>query len=94
MGWHVTVTSGKTIPVEDVQKVIDELPEEFGMKKTMEKQSWGWPCYGDVMKPSGNKISLGGACSMSGDKAEEFTAAISNGLKNLGHDVELSPLKY
>lgn len=92
MGWNSVVTSNKTITTEDVQKVVESLPKEFGMKQ--EKQSWGWPCYGDIMKPSGNRLTIGGSCSMSGTKAEEFTEAVTNKLKDIGHEATASKVTF
>lgn len=53
------------------------------------EQEWGWSCICDVSKPIGQELTISGAYTMSGDKAQEFTAYFQHALDELGYDIDI-----
>ncbi len=88
MGWSVTLESNKRITESEIQKIIDNLPENMyfcGFEPS--RQSWGWSCVNDVMLPEDNCISIGGAYGVSEDTRSDY---IKRKLEEYGHVISSS----
>jgi len=85
MSWTIDIKADRDIMVEDVQTVVDELPEElhsfFGGTS---RQPWGWSCAADIYNPKGRCLTIHGAAFSAG-KADDMVVALKKGLKKLGY---------
>lgn len=73
MGYRCTIKTDSYIDENDVQDMVDHIPETLQRYSfNNNKQVWGWSCACDIYKPEGNKIDIGGSYSISGDIAEDF----------------------
>ena len=84
MGWSVDYRSDKVITQEDIQGIVDNLPEEY-LGMGFPKQQWGWLTAVGIHNPIGNEISIGGSYGISGDIAERFANYFNRQLKKRGH---------
>ena len=90
MGYCIKLVSKKKILESDVKSIIHNMPDYLrGPLNEAKEQEWGWPCICDVSKPIGQEITISGAYTMSGDKAQEFTAYFQRALDELGYDVDI-----
>lgn len=91
MGWRADLVSQRTISEQEVNSIIESLPEQYhlppyyGLKV---RQSWGWSARCDVFAPVANRISISGAYGISGDIAEEFVKYFMSELKKYGHTIK------
>lgn len=90
MGWRITLKADRPIMDEDVQKIVDELPEDltapfFGPFPY--RTSWGWLAATDIYYPEGNELELGGSYSISGAKARPMAERLTSELEKLGYTI-------
>ena len=90
MGYCIKLVSKKKILESDVKSIIHNMPDYLrGPLNEAKEQEWGWPCICDVSKPIGQEITISGAYTMSGDKAQDFTTYFQRALDELGYDVDI-----
>lgn len=85
MSYRCTLLADKNIKKEDIDVIIDNLPNNLCSPFGNSKQSWGWSCACDVYNPVENKLDIGGAYSISGHIANKFIDYITNELSSKGY---------
>ena len=63
MSWYIDIKTDRTIEENDIQHIVDNLPE-YLCPIRFKKQDWGWPCVVDVFLPKANSITIHGAYGM------------------------------
>ena len=91
MGYCIKLISKKEIQESDVKSIIFKLPDYLrGPLDDIKEQEWGWPCVCDIHKPIKNELTISGAYTISGNKAQDFTSYIQHALDELGYDVDIA----
>jgi hypothetical protein len=90
MGWRITLKADRPIVESDIQKIVDELPEDLqGHLGTPPKQYWGWPAATDILVPKQRELTIRGSYSQSGRKAKDMLSHVKGELKKLGYKIRL-----
>lgn len=93
MGWSATIISNKKITIAEVEEIIRELPTSLieGILKqdVVPFNGWGWSAATDINLPRGNKLTISGAYTISGDKAEPMAEFLKSKLEENGHDIKV-----
>lgn len=85
MGYSCRIRSNKEIKREDVQKIIDRMPEHY---QSTGLKNWGWNMYCDISFPQGDRILISGESVNSGYAVEEFVDHFMSELISIGHKLE------
>lgn len=91
MGWNLTLTSDKEITFEEVNEIVNGLPDYlgfFGYKPTLNE--WGWSAATDISKPTGNELGISGSYGISADKARPMMKYLKSQLESNGHKIIVS----
>ena len=92
MGWKITLKANRPIFNEDIQAVIDNLPEDL-QGAGFPDQTWGWLAATDIYYPEGNELEIAGSYTQSGHKAELMAQTLKMGLEKLGYTIEVGALE-
>lgn len=90
MGWSANLTSNKGITFEEVDDIVNQLPEFlllFGHRVSLNE--WGWSAATDISKPKNNELIISGSYRISGDKAETMVNYLKEKLEDKGHEIQI-----
>lgn len=82
MGWSIDITTSKDVSENDIDEIINDLPDF--LTQGFGKQKWGWSLAVDLCLRSSREISLSGSYSMSGENSELFAEAFARRLGKRG----------
>ena len=82
MSYRCTIYTTQAIKLQDIQNIVDNLPQEFSGYGGNSKQIWGWSCGCDIYNPKGTHIDIGGSESISGNIAKDFVNFVVYNLQN------------
>lgn len=88
MGFRCTIYTKELINSDDIENILDNLPESLSNPIINTKQNWGWSCGLDVYKPESKSISVGGSYGVSGHISEPFVDYLSNHMKEKGYTIK------
>lgn len=89
MGWSVTLCSSKIIAEDEIQDIVDCLPENLSSPIGNGKQRWGWHTGVDISLPKGKTIRISGSYGISGKIAVEFENYLRHKLVENNHVIRL-----
>ena len=93
MSWSANIKSDRNITQEEMQKIIDEMPDSISRISVFGKRNqlngWGWSAGADIDIPIGNMVIIGGAYEVSEHLAEDTAKYIAGRLKENGHTVSI-----
>ncbi len=93
MGWSATIISDKEITITEVEKIVKELPQNLvsGILRQdiVPFNGWGWRAATDIILPRGNKLTISGSYTISGDKAEPMADFLKSKLEEYGHNISV-----
>lgn len=85
------ISKKRNFDIKDIRQIVNNLPSELkGVYTKINEQEWGWPCYCDISKPIGNKITISGSYEISGATAEDFCRYFQFELDKYGYDVDVT----
>lgn len=87
MGYIYNLKTNKTIKKQDVQDIVDTLPDNLQGAFKGKESNWGWSCGCDIYYPIENILEIGGSYGISGDIAEEFVQHIISELEKKDYKV-------
>lgn len=90
MGWGATLKSNKEITFNEVDIIVNHLPDYllfFGSKPRLNE--WGWSTATDISKPKDNELDISGSYSISGDIAETMANYLKEKLEDNGHKIKI-----
>lgn len=90
MGWSASLKSNKEITFNEVNDIVNQLPEHlsfFGFQPHLNE--WGWNAATDISKRIGKELSISGSYGISGGKAETMAEYLKEKLEDNGHEIEI-----
>ena len=87
MSYSCKIKTDSFINEDDINDIVEHLPNHLSSPVCNSKQMWGWSTGLDIWKPESNIITLGGSASISGDIAEEFVKYFEQQLKLKGYNI-------
>ena len=100
MGWRIDFTSNKKFLDEDIDDIVENLPEHYTnthlkdiLPHFQAKQPWGWSVICDIQFPHGQSISISGSNAISGDYAQGFAKYFKRALEDKGYYVQQKELQ-
>ena len=89
MGWRVTIKCDEEIWVEELEQIVEDLPDQFRgfiPKKEHMRQPSGFPTYATIELPIKNTVCITGSYIMTTvEKSARFVVCIMKELKLLNH---------
>ena len=89
MGYLCEIKSDRKFESEDIQEIVNNLPDEY--QRFGQKSSWEWSLACDL-KLWGEKITVSGSYGISGEIAPKFVKHMRTELKKRGY--QLKPNKW
>lgn len=90
MGWSASLISDKEITFNEVENIVNRLPEHLlfcGFQPHLNE--WGWNAATDISKPTGKELDISGSYGISGQKAETMAKYLKEKLEDNGHKIEV-----
>lgn len=90
MSWSITISASTDIKKENIDDIVDNLPEKLSRKQAYKKigakvgQDWGWSCATDIYLPEGRKLKVRGA-GFSRHLSREMVSHIKEELRKKGY---------
>lgn len=95
LGWSIYINSDKPILEQDVDAIVEELPEilkgpweHLGIKP--KRSDGGWHSACDIFAPEDKTLRIGGSYGMSGHIAEQMAEHLKKELEKQGHKILLN----
>ena len=89
MGWAVVIKCDEEIWVEEIEQIVEDMPDEFRgfiPRKEHMRQPNGFPTYATIGIPNDNTIEITGSYIMTtAEKSSRFVKYLMDELKLLNH---------